>query len=355
MEGIDDPLDFKAGELQTLDENLRCPICKEFYDTAMILSTCSHSFCAICIRRSLAAEQCCPKCRTPSHDSKLHNNYDLDNVIHAWKLSSNIKFEQTTSVRTEQSTTTTQQVTLRTTTTNNLPLTPSPQFTSSSSSPSEYDRINVDRQSNCTEQFQDTSPSRRSTRLQSVTSQSEDPDLVTCPICQQKMHMEVLNQHVDNCLNGDSTIPPRPMKPVIPQLVEKQINTGKKPIKIVYDMYKEKDLRRLLRDLDLPNHGDKSQMVWRYKEYVTMYNANMDSPDPMDITKLMRQLHKAESLQFSAKMASKRPAPDHKYGDEYKALIERARRKPNNHSVEEKGESSTSRSTTAFPSEDDFQ
>ncbi|ORZ17175.1 hypothetical protein BCR42DRAFT_414074 [Absidia repens] len=313
MEGIDDPLDFKAGELQTLDENLRCPICKEFYDTAMILSTCSHSFCAICIRRSLAAEQCCPKCRTPSHDSKLHNNYDLDNVIHAWKLSRKIilDLEQTTSIQTEQSTTAIEQATIRTTTTttttNDSPLLPPPRLPSSSSSTS-ADAPN--HKSNFTEQFQDTSSSRRSTRLQSVTSLSENPDLVTCPICQQKMHMEVLNQHVDNCLNGDSTIPPRPTKPVIPQLVEKPINTGKKPIKIVYDMYKEKDLRRLLRDLDLPNHGDKSQMVWRYKEYVTMYNANMDSPDPMDITKLMRQLHKAESLQFSAKMASKRSAPD---------------------------------------------
>lgn len=87
MDGIDDPLDFKSSHLQTLDENLRCPICKEFYDTAMILSTCSHSFCAICIRRSLASEQCCPKCRTPSHDSNLHNNYDMDNVINAWKQS----------------------------------------------------------------------------------------------------------------------------------------------------------------------------------------------------------------------------------------------------------------------------
>lgn len=85
METIDDPLDFKNSELQTLDENLRCPICKEFFNTPLILSTCSHSFCAICIRRCLAAEQCCPKCRTSSFESNLHNNYDLDNIVNAWK------------------------------------------------------------------------------------------------------------------------------------------------------------------------------------------------------------------------------------------------------------------------------
>jgi DNA repair protein Rad18 len=82
---VDDPSDFKAMELQTLDEHLRCPICKEFFSTPMILSSCSHSFCALCIRRSLTAEQICPKCRAPSLEKDLHNNYDLDNVVQIWK------------------------------------------------------------------------------------------------------------------------------------------------------------------------------------------------------------------------------------------------------------------------------
>ncbi|KAI8086707.1 uncharacterized protein BX664DRAFT_163577 [Halteromyces radiatus] len=210
MDTIDDPLDFETTELQTLDENFRCPICKEFYDTAMILSTCSHSFCAMCIRRSLAAEQCCPKCRAPGHDSNLHNNYDLDNVIHAWKLARKkiLELQETTGSYTSQ--TTIQQ-----------------------------------EESSHVSQMESTCSTRRSTRLKTVSSRTEDPDLVTCPICQQKMHMLVLNQHVDRCLDGDSTIPPLPSKPTT--LGKKKINTGKKPIKIVYDMYKDKDLRRMLK------------------------------------------------------------------------------------------------------------
>ncbi|SAM09336.1 hypothetical protein [Absidia glauca] len=297
MDGIDDPLDFKSSHLQTLDENLRCPICKEFYDTAMILSTCSHSFCAICIRRSLASEQCCPKCRTPSHDSNLHNNYDMDNVIHAWKQSRKTILDLEALDRS--------------------PPTDQP------SSQNEQDEDFLEAPS---------SSSRRSARLRTTTSKSEgkvvnntrweltsdgittlfsviDPELVTCPVCQQRMQMAVLNQHVDSCLNGDSTIPPLPVKASIPTLGKKTINTGKKPVKIVYDMYKDKDLRRMLKEYDLPDHGDKAQLIWRYKEYVTMYNANMDSSDPVDISQLIRQLQTTEKL-YSTRNLHKRSAPD---------------------------------------------
>jgi E3 ubiquitin-protein ligase RAD18 len=86
-DGVDDPSDFQALAFQQLDEHLRCPICKEFFDTTMILSNCSHSFCALCIRRSLTAEQICPKCRKPASDLDLLHNYDLDHVVGTWKKS----------------------------------------------------------------------------------------------------------------------------------------------------------------------------------------------------------------------------------------------------------------------------
>jgi len=86
-DGFDDPSDFNAVQLSTLDEHLRCPICKEIFDATMLLSTCSHSFCALCIRRSLSTEQICPKCRKPAYESNLIHNYDLDNVVRQWRES----------------------------------------------------------------------------------------------------------------------------------------------------------------------------------------------------------------------------------------------------------------------------
>jgi E3 ubiquitin-protein ligase RAD18 len=82
---FDDPTDFQNLAFQGLDEHLRCPICKEFFETAMILATCSHTFCSLCIRRSLSAEEFCPSCRNPAIESKLHNNYVVDYLVGIWK------------------------------------------------------------------------------------------------------------------------------------------------------------------------------------------------------------------------------------------------------------------------------
>lgn len=84
---IDDPSDFQSSELQKLDEHLRCPICKELFTTAMMISTCSHSFCALCVHRCLSEEQLCPKCRKEAFSNSIVHNYDLDNVVHIWRLS----------------------------------------------------------------------------------------------------------------------------------------------------------------------------------------------------------------------------------------------------------------------------
>ncbi|KAI9305815.1 hypothetical protein BJ944DRAFT_61276 [Cunninghamella echinulata] len=283
METIDDPLDFKNSELQTLDENLRCPICKEFFNTPLILSTCSHSFCAICIRRCLAAEQCCPKCRTSSFESNLHNNYDLDNIVNAWKgtrallLDLEVKRSESVIVTT-------------------------------------MEKLQVE-QHNHSNDFVETnskvSTTRRSTRLKKTSDETEDSSIATCPVCQQKMPVVVINQHVDRCLDGDSRIPALPNENAQSSIMAtKKIDPGKKPPRIVYDMYKEKDLKKALRDLDLPDHGDRVQLVWRYKEYVALYNSNMDSDNPKDIKQLLRQLNVSEQIQFSNRMNSKRTLPD---------------------------------------------
>jgi rubrerythrin len=86
-DSVDDPSDFQSKPFQDLDEHLRCPICKEFFDTTLILSTCSHSFCALCIRRSLNTEQNCPKCRKVAYEQNLIHNYDLDHVVSSWRTS----------------------------------------------------------------------------------------------------------------------------------------------------------------------------------------------------------------------------------------------------------------------------
>ena len=48
---ITDPEDFKDHNFQNFDRELRCGICFEFLNTAMMITVCSHNFCSLCINR----------------------------------------------------------------------------------------------------------------------------------------------------------------------------------------------------------------------------------------------------------------------------------------------------------------
>ena len=49
-------------EFGELELALECQLCKESIKAPMILP-CGHSFCSLCIRRSMQLLQCCPVCR----------------------------------------------------------------------------------------------------------------------------------------------------------------------------------------------------------------------------------------------------------------------------------------------------
>lgn len=69
--------------LSAVESALRCRVCRDFYKTPMI-TTCLHTFCSICIRRSLASDGKCPACRAPDQESKLRWNGALDEVVDAY-------------------------------------------------------------------------------------------------------------------------------------------------------------------------------------------------------------------------------------------------------------------------------
>ena len=83
-EDLSDPSDWNKTALAVLyplDSNLRCLICKDFY-TAPVITTCLHTFCSLCIRRSLSADSTCPACRaTNISDSGLRQNKVVADLV----------------------------------------------------------------------------------------------------------------------------------------------------------------------------------------------------------------------------------------------------------------------------------
>jgi hypothetical protein len=58
---------------EPLEAALRCEVCKEFYNNPVITS-CTHTFCSLCIRRCIANDGKCPACKSACQADKLQPN-----------------------------------------------------------------------------------------------------------------------------------------------------------------------------------------------------------------------------------------------------------------------------------------
>ena len=84
---VSDPSDWlrtPLSQLGPVEQALRCQVCKDFFDTPMITS-CSHTFCSLCIRRCLTADSRCPACRTQDQAIKLRANSTVQGLVDAFK------------------------------------------------------------------------------------------------------------------------------------------------------------------------------------------------------------------------------------------------------------------------------
>lgn len=84
---ISDPtewLDTLLSSLAPVDAAVRCQVCKDFYTTPM-LTSCSHTFCSICIRRCLASDGRCPTCRASEQEVRLRRNWAVDEIVDAFR------------------------------------------------------------------------------------------------------------------------------------------------------------------------------------------------------------------------------------------------------------------------------
>jgi len=84
---VSDPSDWlktPIKQLAAVEAALRCQVCKDFFDTPMITS-CSHTFCSLCIRRCLTNDGKCPTCRTADQELRLRRNWALEETVQAFK------------------------------------------------------------------------------------------------------------------------------------------------------------------------------------------------------------------------------------------------------------------------------
>ncbi|KZO95755.1 hypothetical protein CALVIDRAFT_564416 [Calocera viscosa TUFC12733] len=296
---VSDPSDFPEsfGILRTLDRTLRCPICKDLFNAPVLLGTCGHSFCSLCIREALkeGEKKECSACRVPTQESSIKKNIVLEESVEAYKTarSTVLALANDTASRKRR----------REDSTNGADLTPRPKRVKRESSGQDVDLGD--------ERLEESEDSEVE-----IIENSKAP--VDCPICDQKVPATRINAHLDEGCPHES-VPEDKGKGKAQWAILLGGPGGKKgakggrrgsgrerdrsssppprPLaKVSYHTLSNKQVRGLLQDQCLSESGDRKQWEQRHAQWITVYNANLDSSKPKSVDQLRRDLERWERL-----------------------------------------------------------
>uniref|UniRef100_A0A8H7N6R0 Postreplication repair E3 ubiquitin-protein ligase RAD18 n=1 Tax=Bionectria ochroleuca TaxID=29856 RepID=A0A8H7N6R0_BIOOC len=283
--------------LARVEASLRCQVCKDFYETPMI-TTCSHTFCSLCIRRALSNDSKCPVCRAGEQEVKLRSNWSVEEAVESFKAARSAVLELA----------------------QRKPDPPPPR------SPKRKTRDGED--GSQPEPAPDAKRLRSSARLsrnkqpvsyavapeveeEEVVPASDaeedefvpEPDdgLVACPMCQKRMKEWQVFGHIESC-TGPSPKRQNTNTDRTTQLgaTGRIHNTTYERLPgLSYGLFKENALRKKLGDLKIPNHGPRQILEKRHREWVTLWNANCDAARPKNRMQLLQELDTWEKTQGS--------------------------------------------------------
>ena len=70
-------------EISKMEEELKCPLCLDFFTPPVRMTTCSHNYCQQCITMMNDIPWLCPECRTEQHQrpEELTRNRFLERTL----------------------------------------------------------------------------------------------------------------------------------------------------------------------------------------------------------------------------------------------------------------------------------
>lgn len=138
----------------------------------------------------------------------------------------------------------------------------------------------------------------------SVNNYEPNDGLVACPCCHRRLKEASINAHLDRCIQG---LPTSPSPPILQSITNGHVSATTLPYAqrtksplvatkqerlptINYSMYTETSLRKKLKELGIPSHGNKELMRRRHTEWMNLWNANCDSLQPKSKLNLLKEL-----------------------------------------------------------------
>ncbi|XP_032146439.1 E3 ubiquitin-protein ligase RAD18 isoform X3 [Sapajus apella] len=320
----------------TIDDLLRCGICFEYFNIAMIIPQCSHNYCSLCIRKFLSYKTQCPTCCVTVTEPDLKNNRILDELVKSLNFARNHLLQ--------------------------LALESPPKFPASSSSKNlavKVDipiasRLSLKQGSRLMDNFliretsgstselltkeneskfsppKEASPAAKTKETHSIeemapgSSEAKRPETpststlkqvtkvkfrapfrqklldifgilipytvqrLDCPVCGVNIPENHINKHLDSCLTREEK------KESLRSSVHKR-----KPLpKTVYNLLSDRDLKKKLKEHGLSIQGNKQQLVKRHQEFVHMYNAQCDALHPKSAAEIVQEIENMEKTRM---------------------------------------------------------
>ncbi|XP_030634490.1 E3 ubiquitin-protein ligase RAD18 [Chanos chanos] len=324
--------------LKNIDTLLRCPICFDFVNIAM-MTRCSHNFCSLCIRKFLSYKLQCPVCNLAMTEQDLRNNRILDDLVQSFQIarqklcqanfdsppispktpSSALKPKLARQGGPRKEGTilshflqkrppTSPLAGVREKSSRRDGFSPGP----GASKPvkEEPEEVGIRGQVRVKEEeaqeelqlsgmMDRVKMERTDSSVSPSTSQDVKPVVkVECPVCGVAVPQQHINKHLDMCLTreekkeglrrSDQLAPPSS-----PFLMP---NSGKRrPItKLVYTLLTVQELKKKLRECHLSTQGSRDQLIRRHQDFVHIYNAQCDALSPRSAEDIAREVENNE-------------------------------------------------------------
>ncbi|XP_013364562.1 PREDICTED: E3 ubiquitin-protein ligase RAD18 isoform X2 [Chinchilla lanigera] len=296
--------------MKTIDDLLRCGICFEYFNIAMIIPQCSHNYCSLCIRKFLSYKTQCPTCFVTVTEPDLKNNRLLDELVKSLKLARNhlLQFALESPPISPASSSKKLAVKVQSpgafrhslkqgSTLMDKFLVRDPSGSTSALLIKENDsKFSHQKEASPSTQTKETCFAEKMTPGSSDASRPEIPSTsslkqvvkVDCPVCGVNIPENHINKHLDGCLSREEKM----------ESLRSSVQKRKQLPKTVYNLLSDRDLKKKLKQHGLSIQGNKQQLIKRHQEFVHMYNAQCDALHPKSAAEIVEEIENMEKTRM---------------------------------------------------------
>ncbi|XP_062825828.1 E3 ubiquitin-protein ligase RAD18 isoform X3 [Anolis carolinensis] len=313
------------GPLKKVDDLLRCGICFDYFNIAMIIPQCSHNYCSLCIRKSLSYKAQCPTCCMAATGPDLKNNRILDELVQTFTSARQRLFQVVLdSASVPPPVLSPKKASIQSRITNSLvgfALEHEKPFTDTildkgnictskrllKQSENESAKIKIKQEKSpyfskgghgtVGQVAESTSPveGTMNPEIPSTSATNVVPK-VECPVCGVAVQEMLINKHLDNCLTRDEK----------KESLRSGGHTKKFLPKVVYNLLSDRDLKKKMKEYGLSTQGTKQQLIKRHQEFVHMYNSQCDSLNPKSVAEIVKELENTEKTRVQLESSTSR-------------------------------------------------